>query len=345
MAIKRFRSSGAIFEGKIRYKENWKTSEREQLTMKKLAVFTGNTAFLKWTKGFETKIVMPPKSSSFNLGSMFTKGKWFATIGHKIKSLSKWADVVFVDFLSELGHKVSQNSEQPIYIRIHRTELDQPSLFENVEWSNVKAVIGVSEHYGKLLRELVPNSVPIAVIPPGVDAERWPFHPSNSGKICTWSIPTPRKRIYSLMLALRNYQLHIGGYSAQDRILVERCKDYGLNHVLQPDVEFPQWQWEMEYYVHHALDESFGVAIAEAMLSGLTPFVHRIPCVLEFVPEYLTYRYDDELIELIEEYKAKAEGEKMQLKKELRQTILEGYTAEKTGEMMKSLFDTGSDLP
>jgi glycosyltransferase involved in cell wall biosynthesis len=306
---------------------------------KKLVVFTGNTAFLKWTKEFETRIVTPPKSSSFNFTSMLSKGRWFATIPRRIRSLSKWADVVFVDFLGEFGHKVSQHSKKPIYIRIHRTELDHPSLFENVEWSNVKAVIGVSEHYGKLLRKLIPESVPIVVIPPGVDSNRWPFHPGNSGKLCTWSIPTARKRIYSLMLALREYQLHIGGYSAEDRILVERCREYDLNHILQPDVSFPEWQWEMEYYIHNALDESFGVAIAEAMLSGLIPFVHRIPCVLEFVPENLTYRYDEELLDLIEEYKAKTAEEKLELKKNLRQAILDGYTAEKTGEMMHHLFE------
>ncbi len=328
-----------LCEEMIKYKETTSSVGRVLAMTKKLAVFTGNTTFLKWTEPFDTRIVSPPRSSSFNFGSMVSKGRWFATIGRKIRSLSKWADVVFVDFLDELGHKVSHNSTKPIYMRIHRTELDHPPIFKGVDWDNVKAVIAVSTHYGELLREFVPKSVPIEVIPPGVNAEKWPFHPSSSGKICTWSLPTPRKRIYSLMLALRDYQLHIGGYSAEERIIVERAKEYGLSHVLEPNVSFPEWQWEMEYYIHHALDESFGVAIAEAMLSGLIPFVHRIPCILEFVPEELTYRYDSELIDLIEEFKQKNAEEKMQLKKDLRQTILDGYTAERTGEKMLKLFE------
>ena len=306
--------------------------------MTKLAVFTSNRSFLGWTKRFTTKVIETPRTSSFNLKSLASKGRWFLGLNRRITSLSKWADVVFVEFLHELGHAVTRHSKKPVYIRIHRTELDKPSLFKKVNWANVKAVIAVSEHYSKLMRSHIPKEVPIVVIPPGVDADKWPFQPSTSGKLCTWAIPTARKRIYGLMLALRNYPLYIGGFSAQDRIIVDAIQRHSLPHILEPEAKFPKWQWDKEYYIHNALDESFGVAIAEAMLSGLIPLVHKIPCVLEFVPEDLTFVYDSELIELVERMKAMDADKKLAMKKRLRKIIIDGYASEKTGDMMDDLF-------
>lgn len=306
--------------------------------MTKLAVFTSNRSFLGWTKRFTTKVVETPRTSSFTLKSLASKGRWFLGLNHKITSLSKWADVVFVEFLHELGHAVIRHSKKPVYIRIHRTELDTPSLFEKVNWVNVKAVIAVSEHYSKLMRHQIPKEVPIVVIPPGVDADRWPFRPSTSGKMCTWALPSARKRIYSLMLALRNHPLYIGGYSAQDRIILDTVQRHSLPHILEPEAKFPEWQWDKEYYIHNALDESFGVAIAEAMLSGLIPLVHRVPCVLDFVPEDLTFVYDSELVDLIERMQAMDADKKLAMKKRLRKTIVDGYTSERTGDMMEDLF-------
>lgn len=306
--------------------------------MTKLAVFTSNRSFLGWTKRFTTKVIETPRTSSFNLKSLASKGRWFLGLNRRITSLSKWADVVFVEFLHELGHAVTRYSKKPVYVRIHRTELDKLSLFKKVNWANVKAVIAVSEHYSKLMRSHIPKEVPIVVIPPGVDADKWPFQPSTSGKLCTWAIPTARKRIYGLMLALRNYPLYIGGFSAQDRIIVDAIQRYSLPHILEPEAKFPEWQWDKEYYIHNALDESFGVAIAEAMLSGLIPMVHKIPCVLEFVPEDLTFVYDSELIELVERMKAMNAEKKLAMKKQLRKIIIDGFTSERTGDMMEDLF-------
>ena len=306
--------------------------------MQKLAVFTNNTSFLKWTDRFDTTIYSMPKESSFRVRSLISKGWWFLNLPRRIRSISKSADIMFVDFLSELGQKVTYHSKKPVYMRIHRTELDFPKLFEGVNWSNVAAVIGVSNHYAGLLRRMIPKEVPIKVIPPGVDDKKWPFKPSDSGKICAWALPTPRKRIYSLMLALKDYPIYIGGYSASDRIIVEANERFSLGHHLEPEVRFPEWQWDKEYYIHHALDESFGVAIAEAMLSGMIPFVHRIPCILEFTPEELTYVHDSELIELIEDFRSRPADDKLELKKKLRDSIVEGFTHDKVSEKMEKLF-------
>ena len=301
--------------------------------MKKLVVFATDTKFLGWSRRFDTKIFNPATSAT---GLRFIMKRLM--MPRNIVSLSKWADVVFADFLTPLAKKVINKSTKPVYVRIHRYELDYPESFSNVNWENVKGVIGVSEHYGNLLREFVPKEVPITVIPPGVDAERWPFHPSDSGKLCTWAIPTHRKRIYDLMLALKGYELHLGGYSANDRILVDRNVRWNLGHVIEPDIKFPEWLWDKEIYIHHALDESFGVAIGEAMLAGLIPLSHRLPCVLEFLPSELTYVYNSELVDLIEKVRAMDLDERNKLKQELKEIILSKYTSIYTGNQMEKLF-------
>ena len=301
--------------------------------MKKLAIFANDTKFLGFAKGFETRIF--GKSQSKGIRFILEK----ALTSYRIRSLSRWADIVFVDFLTQIGQRATKYSTKPVFMRIHRFELDHPHLFDNVNWDNVATVIAVSYHYGKLLKDYVPEHVPIEVIYTGVDAERWPFHPSNSGKLCTWAIPTPRKRIYGLMLALKDYTLHVGGYSAEDRILKDINTRFDLNHSLEPDIEFPKWLWDKEYYMHHALDESFGVSIGEAMLSGLIPIVHHLPCVLEYLPKEYTYIYDSELIELIEKFRALSDDERLKRKKQLRDIILKGFTTEHTADKMDALFD------
>ncbi len=140
------------------------------------------------------------------------------------------------------------------------------------------------------------------------------------------------------MLALKGYELHLGGYSANDRILVDRNVRWNLGHVIEPDIKFPEWLWDKEIYIHHALDESFGVAIGEAMLAGLIPLSHRLPCVLEFLPSELTYVYNSELVDLIEKVRAMDLDERNKLKQELKEIILSKYTSIYTGNQMEKLF-------
>jgi hypothetical protein len=300
--------------------------------MLKLGVIATNLAFLDWTRHFETRIEGSIKGS----GLRFILAK--KSLSRTIRAHTKWADVVLVDFLTELGVLTSKVSTKPIHIRIHRYELDYPEIFNRVEWNNVASVVAVSEYYATLLRELVPKEVPVNVAPPGVVERKWPYHPSDTNKLCTWSIPTHRKRIYDLMLALRDYTLYLGGYSANDRILQDINQRYSLGHILEPDVEFPQWQWDKEFYFHNALDESFGVAIAEAMLSGLIPIIHRTPTALELVSEELTFVYNEELIDLLERMLNMDRDERNIMKEAHRQRIIDKFTSDITAEKLEAIF-------
>ena len=247
---------------------------------------------------------------------------------------------MFCEFLSPIATKASHLSPKPIIIRIHRGELDEPERFDNVDWDNVWTIVADSDHYASLIRDFVPKTVRVVSIPPGVDQQKWPYHPSHTKKICTWGIPVRRKRIYSLMLGLAGHHtLYVAGYSAADRINSAANTRFSLGHVLEPDVKFPEWQWDKEFYVHHALDEGLAVAIQESMLSGLIPVVHRIPMSLELVPKELTYVHDSELLDRLDSLMELEESERDKIKEQLRKKAMENLTNEVVHERKRELFE------
>ena len=280
----------------------------------KLGIF-GKSNFLEWTKGFCTRIFTGENPDQSLLG----KASFRLLYKHRILKLVSWSDIIFCEFLSPLARIVSHISSKPIFIRIHRGELDKPELFTGVNWRNVIAIIADSNAYRSFIQELVPKYVKVVKIPPGVEIRYWPFKISHSRKVCTWSIPIHRKRIYSLMLALAGHHtLYLAGYSAAERINALANNRFNLGHILEPKAKFPQWLWDKEFYVHHALDEGLSVAIQEAMASGLIPVVHNIPMATELVPEELTYVYDSELVEKLEYLKSLDEDERDSIKRKLR---------------------------
>jgi hypothetical protein len=140
------------------------------------------------------------------------------------------------------------------------------------------------------------------------------------------------------MLALKGETLYIGGKSAASRYLIEANNRFSLNHILEPNVEFPMWQWDKEFYIHHALDEGLPIAVGEAMSSGLIPLVHRFPSATEIVPKELPYIYNEELLELIHEYRNKSKEELLNLKHELRNIILRIFGSEPVGDKLEAIF-------
>ncbi|MHA1955928.1 MAG: glycosyltransferase [Candidatus Thorarchaeota archaeon] len=286
--------------------------------MIKLAIF-GKSSFLRWSEGFETKML----SGSNPDQSLFGKANYHLQQNRRIKNLAKWSDVPYCEFLSEIAIKASHLSSKPVILRIHRAELDRPDRFERMSWDNVALIIADSKHYASLIRERVPNNVKIIDIPPGVEQE-----------------PVRRKRIYSLMLALAGHHtLYLAGVSASDRINRAANERWKLGHILEPDAEFPQWQSDKEFYVHHALDEGLSVAIQESMLAGLIPVVHRIPMALELVSHDLTYVYNHELVDLLHHLKDENEDERDALKEKHRKYAEDNLTNNVVHIRKKAVFE------
>ncbi len=303
--------------------------------MIKLAIF-GKSNFLGWTRGFETKIMSGTNPNQ----SMIGKASYILQETRRIKKHARWGEIVYCEFLSEIAIKASNISPKPVFLRIHRAELDRPDRFERMNWDNVAMVIADSKHYASLIRERVPKNVKIIDIPPGVDQTKWPYHPSHTKKICTWSMPVRRKRIYSMMLALAGHHtLYIGGVSAADRINSAANERWNLGHILEPDVKFPQWQQDKEFYVHHALDEGLSVAIQEAMLAGLIPVVHRIPMALELVSEDLTYIFDNELVDILHHLKDLDPEERDAIKEKHRKYADENLANDMIHVRKKEVFE------
>jgi hypothetical protein len=74
------------------------------------------------------------------------------------------------------------------------------------------------------------------------------------------------------------------------------------------------------------------------MSSGLIPLVHRFPSATEIVPKELPYIYNEELLELIHEYRNKSKEELLNLKHELRNIILRIFGSEPVGDKLEAIF-------
>jgi hypothetical protein len=120
--------------------------------------------------------------------------------------------------------------EVPIVIRLHAFEIDRLDLLSEINWSNVRILVTVSDY----MRTLATQSRHIAcsrhvMIHNGIDLDEIPFRPSSTGMLCTYSLfDQPQKRVYDLMLALRNEVLHIGGEGTIARALASAIKRFGL---------------------------------------------------------------------------------------------------------------------
>jgi glycosyltransferase involved in cell wall biosynthesis len=173
----------------------------------------------------------------------------------------------------------------------------------------------------------------------GIDLDKIPFRPSSTGMLCTYSLfDQPQKRVYDLMLALRNEVLHIGGEGTIARALASAIKRYGLRHVLHGYVRIPDWLWDKEYFFMHSFDESCGVSLLEAMASGLLCLSHSYEASKEILPKRHRYLYDDELLDLLAEFRGLDDSERLQVKKEQRRIVETQYDVRDQAARFDSLF-------
>jgi glycosyltransferase involved in cell wall biosynthesis len=182
------------------------------------------------------------------------------------------------------------------------------------------------------------------IIRNGVDLKRFTFNPSNSGRLCTYCFfDQPQKRVYDLMLALRDETLHIGGKGMMSRVMASTIERFGLRHVLHGYVELPEWLHDKEYFFMHSLEESCGVALLEAMASGLICVSHDYEASKEILPERYRYTYNDELLKLLADLRALDETERLRAKVEQRNIVETRYDAREQAAQFESLFQSCVD--
>jgi glycosyltransferase involved in cell wall biosynthesis len=273
--------------------------------------------------------------------SLMRQGLWRLGFERRIREYCRKYDLLFCDWADMWAAKISQLvDEVPIVVRLHAFEIDRSDLLSEINWSNVRTLVTVSDY----MKNLTMQSRHIAcsrhvMIRNGIDLDRIPFRPSSTGMLCTYSLfDQPQKRVYDLMLALRNEVLHIGGKGTTARALTSAVKRFGLRHVLHGYAKIPDWLWDKEYFFMHSFDEGCPLSLLEAMASGLLCLSHDFEVSKEILPERYRYVYDDELLDLLTEFRALEDSERLQVKKEQRRIVETQYDVRDQAARFDSIF-------
>jgi glycosyltransferase involved in cell wall biosynthesis len=273
------------------------------------------------------------------------QAQWVVTHKSSVRRLCDRFDMVFCEHLKIDVTTVSKLTKTPIVVRMHHYEIDRPDLINNVNWENVARLVVVSHEYEQEARRVIKNPPPISMIYNGVDLDRFRFMPCNSGRICTYGVHMPIKGFYDLMLALRDYELHIGGSGSSlgedlwyPRVLRAANQRFGLKHRFYGFVDPAEWLRDKEYFVAHSMEESFCLALVESMASGLICFCHDYPAAKEIIPDEYRYRYGDELRHLLEDYRSLSDVDRLSHKVKLRHIVEEKFDVKQQAESFRQLF-------
>jgi len=327
--------------------------QRARFTKPRILVLSPSTRFqdfLEYLTDFEISVInigqtldrhqskLPSQSTTALLKAAIRK----LTFRSKLRKLVNGYDLIFCDWLDSYAAAVSQLARKPMLLRMHRHEIYYPKLIESVNWNAFSKVVAVSNEYGRLIRDAIKASVPVQVIYNGLNLEHFPFKPSASGALCTYCFHNGMKRSYDLMLALRDFRLHVGGTDGGEGYdipcMQSAIERFGLRHVLEGYVDIPKWLHDKEYFISHSMDESFGVAFLEAMASGLICLRHDDRVAGEIVPEGYRYRYNDELVSKLHYFSTLSDKERLQHKQTLRRIVESKFDVRQQADAFRTLF-------
>jgi len=305
--------------------------------MTKLLVIASNTNFLDWLK----KVPYEVKIFKINLNVNKIRKAWFyMSLKPKLRFLSHKYDIIFCDFFDNFSALMSRVSSKPIYIRVHRGEVDKPVYFKNANYNNIKAIITVSKYYKKVISELTQNKTQIYVVPNGVDTEKFGFNPHihNPLRICTVSNLVPRKRIFDLIVNNPELEIDIGGEGEEKRILQDAIKRFDLKAKLYGFVRLPEFYHQHDIFIMNSSDEGNSVALLEAMSCGLIPLCFAWHGAEEILPrDYLYYDYQ-EMNEKICRFTEMPRTRLERIKREMRKIVESRFTLERQAQNFISIF-------
>jgi glycosyltransferase involved in cell wall biosynthesis len=303
-----------------------------------------NRNFLGFTKHLRSSTVdfLPKEVMEVSWrDSLIKQGLWRLNFERQIRKHCRRHDLVFCEWADTWTAMVTRLVDDiPIMVRLHLYEIDRPDLLSAINWQNVSILVVVSDYMKRQVSKCPHIQAPkCIVIRNGVDLERFTFKPSTSDRLCTYSFfDQPQKRLYDLMLALRDETLHIGGKGATSRVMSSAINRFGLRHVLHGYVELPEWLHDKGYFLMHSFEESCGVSLLEAMASGLISMSHDYEASKEILPERYRYVYDDDLLDLLAEFRGMDDSERLQVKKEQRRIVETQYSMRDQAERFDSLF-------
>ena len=305
---------------------------------RRLLVVASNVHFLNWLRftPYDVRLFRIRLSKS-----RFKRALFYATLKPRLKALSYRYDLIFCDFFDEFACLMSHVSSKPIYVRLHRWEVHNPVYLLSANLKNVKAIITVSNHYKRLVEELVKDVVPVYVVPNGVDIDRFSYNPyiHRPLKICTVSNLIPRKRIFDLIVNNPDLNIDIGGKGEEKRILEEAIRRFNLKAKLYGYVKLPEFYHNHDIFIQNSSDEGLSVALIEAMSCGLVPLCFDYPGADEVVPREFIYRNYEELREKISRFNQMSDEQIRRIKRRIRQIVEKKFNLKHQAKKFMSIFE------
>ena len=266
-------------------------------------------------------------------------------------ALLRQCDLVWYEWCNQLTIAVSKLPKYaPAVCRLHRYEAftDMP---QNVHWANIDHIVCVSDVIKNQIVKAVPLSIPVSIIPNGVDFEKFTIplgRDKTYGKRAVFMGYLKKQKGPELLMQCfkkiydydPEYTFHIAG------TFVEPDVELYLKHIIRelrlPVVFYgwidnvPEWLRDKDYIVSTSISESFMYALVEGIGCGLLPLIHRWPGADEIYPAECLFFTVDECLNLLKKYEGsdrRAEAGR------LRALMVEQYSLEKQLQAVDAVIE------
>jgi glycosyltransferase involved in cell wall biosynthesis len=236
--------------------------------------------------------------------------------GAELAEAIAWADIVWLEWCWD--HAVWATRDilppgKPCLVRLHSIEALQTNYPERMNWSRVSQVITVGDDIRDILLPMIPDAVPIQVVPNGIDTTRFRPGTPNPYRIGWVGHLEPKKNPMLMMqIAHRLHQqdprfsFHVAGAFTDlrtARYLRQMQAMLGMAGTVWFDghvADMPAWYADKGILLSTSMYESFGMNIGEAMATGAFPVVHAFPGADRLWPTECLFASVDEAIALIQ---------------------------------------------
>ena len=236
-------------------------------------------------------------------------------LGHEVKKdksldtrLINWSDITFFDFCEGSAQRAS-HAEDKMWAEYGETQPQNKNIIVRehdidawvgqhcgVNWKWVNHVVFVADHIKRKVEADLggfPPETNVHLIKHGVDGNRFTFRTKPAGNKIAWVCNINHHKNIELALQVMaenpSYELHVLG-----KPMCSWQKAYILHFVEKNNIKFFQtdsvpdvneWLEDKDFILLTSAKEAFCFSVAEAMLKGIKPLIHRFYCAGEIWDE------------------------------------------------------------
>lgn len=225
----------------------------------------------------------------------------------------QWADACWFEWCDELviyGSNLPMAKEKKIICRLHSYEAftDYPS---KVNWNTVDKLVFVAEHIKNFVTDKFNiNNEKVAVIPNGIDINKWTFKERKPGFNIAYVGYINYKKGPMLLLHTfkaiydknHRYKLYIAGKFQDDRDVLyfnQMIKEFGIEKNIVYEGwkdNLDEWLEDKNYILCTSILESQNMSVMQAMVKGIKPIVHNFVGAKTIYPKEYVWNTIDEAV-------------------------------------------------